>query len=105
MTATQGACGQTILIRDGNDLALAEERLHSPPLEDKAGNASYSFYAKGTADPKNLIFVEEGFSRPAIREISAVSAAVRGLQEGYKIHRICFPAELKDKIGKLYHRQ
>ena len=73
-------------------------------VEDKAGNASYSFYAKGTADSKNHIYVEDGFSRPAIREISSVSAAVRGLQEGYKIHRICFPAELKDEIARLYHK-
>lgn len=73
-------------------------------VEDNAGNAPYSFYAKETSDTKNLIFVEEGFSRPVIREISAVSSAVRGLQEGYRIHRICFPAELKDKIGKLYHK-
>lgn len=73
-------------------------------VEDTAGNAPYSFYTKDTSDAKNLIFVEEGFSRPAIREISAVSPAVRGLQEGYRIHRICFPAELKDKIGELYHK-
>lgn len=73
-------------------------------VEDKAGNAPYSFYSKDTSDPKNLIYVEDGFSRPVIREISAVSSAVRGLQEGYRIHRICFPAELKDKIGELYHR-
>lgn len=73
-------------------------------VEDEASNVPYSFYSKDTADPKNMIFVEDGFARPAIREISAVSAAVRGLQEGYRIHRICFPAELKDKIGELYHR-
>lgn len=72
-------------------------------VEDNAGNAPYSFYAKETSDAKNLIFVEDGFSRPVIREISAVSSAVRGLQEGYRIHRICFPAELKGKIGELYH--
>lgn len=72
-------------------------------VEDKAVNIPYSFYSKDASDLKNLIFVEEGFSRPAIREISAVSAAVRGLQEGYRIHRICFPAELKDKIVALYH--
>ena len=72
-------------------------------VEDKAGNAPYSFYSNRMSDIKDLIFVEEGFSRPAIREISAVSPAVRGLQEGYRIHRICFPAELKDKIGELYH--
>ncbi len=73
-------------------------------VEDKAGNAPYSFYSKETADAKNLIFVEDGFSRPVIREISAVSSAVRGLQEGYRIHRICFPAELKEQIGELYHK-
>ena len=73
-------------------------------VEDQAGNAPYSFYSKDTSEPKNLIYVEDGFSRPVIREISAVSSAVRGLQEGYRIHRICFPAELKDKIGKLYHK-
>ena len=74
-------------------------------VEDKAGNAPYSFYSKRNSDAKDVIFVEEGFSRPAVREISAVSPAVRGLQEGYSIHRICFPAELKDKIGKQYHKQ
>lgn len=73
-------------------------------VEDEAGNAPYSFYSKGRTDKKDLIFVEEGFSRPRIREISEVSPAVRGLQEGYRIHRICFPAELKDEIAELYHR-
>ncbi len=73
-------------------------------VEDEAGNVPYSFYSKDVNDPKNLIFVEEGFSRPAIREISAVSSAVRGLQEGYRIHRICFPAELKALVEELYHR-
>jgi uncharacterized protein len=71
-------------------------------VEDEAGGAPYSFYAGGD-DVKNSIFVEAGYSRPAIREIASVSAAVRGLQEGYRIHRICFPAELKDGIAKLYH--
>ena len=72
-------------------------------VEDEATNVPYSFYSQETADPKNLIFVEVGFSKPAIREISSVSAAVRGLQEGYRIHRICFPAELKEQVGALYH--
>ncbi len=72
-------------------------------VEDSAGNAPYSFYSKGSSEKKNLIFVEDGFSRPVIREISSVSSAIRGLQEGYRIHRICFPAELKERIGKLYH--
>ena len=74
-------------------------------VEDAAGNVPYSFYSKDTSDHKNLIFVEDGFSRPSIREISSVSSAVRGLQEGYRIHRICFPAELKDEIAELYHRK
>ncbi len=74
-------------------------------VEDKAMNAPYSFYARGSADPKDLIYVQDGYSRPEVREISAVSSAVRGLQEGYRIHRICFPAELKGEIGKLYHRE
>jgi uncharacterized protein len=73
-------------------------------IEDSAGNAPYSFYSKDAGRAKDLIYVEEGFSRPSMREISAVSPAVRGLQEGYRIHRICFPAELKDEIGKLYHQ-
>lgn len=72
-------------------------------VDDKSGDAPYHFYSREMADPKNLIYVEEGYSRPAIREISEVSAAVRGLQEGYRIHRVCFPPELKDQIAKLYH--
>ncbi|MGH7782883.1 MAG: HD domain-containing protein, partial [Candidatus Binatia bacterium] len=72
-------------------------------VEDGAGGAPYSFYTRGTGDPKNLIYIEDGFSRPVIREISEVSAAVRGLQEGYRIHRICFPPEVKDDIAVLYH--
>jgi uncharacterized protein len=72
-------------------------------IEDKAADVPYAFYSKTTEELKNLIFVEVGYSRSHIREISSVSPAVRGLQEGYRIHRICFPAELKDDIEKLYH--
>jgi HD superfamily phosphohydrolase len=72
-------------------------------IEDKAGDVALNFYTRDTANPKNLIYVEEGFSHPQIREISEVSSAVRGLQEGYRIHRVCFPAELRDEIAKLYH--
>ena len=72
-------------------------------VEDRAGDVPYYFYTKNAAEPKNLIYVEEGFSRPVIREISEVSAAVRGLQKGYQIHRVCFPPELKEEIAKLYH--
>ncbi len=71
--------------------------------EDRAGDVPYYFYTKERSEPKNLIYVEEGFSRPAIREISEVSAAVRGLQKEYKIHRVCFPPEAKAEIARLYH--
>lgn len=73
-------------------------------VEDRAGDVPHYFYTSDRAKPKNLIYVEDGFSRPRIREISEVSSAVRGLQAEYRIHRICFPAELKDEIANLYHR-
>jgi len=73
-------------------------------IEDRAGDVPYYFYTKTESEPKNLIYVEEGFSRPEIREISEISAAVRGLQKGYQMHRVCFPPELKEEIAKLYHR-
>lgn len=73
-------------------------------VEDKAGDVPYYFYTKKAGEPKNLIYVEEGFSNPQIREISEVSAAVRGLQKGYLMHRVCFPPELADEVTKVYHR-
>ena len=73
-------------------------------IEDKAGDVPYYFYTKRQSEPKNQIYVEEGFSRPEIKEISEISAAVRGLQKGYQMYRVCFPAELKEEIAKLYHR-
>ncbi len=72
-------------------------------VEDKAGDAPYSFYSRDPSKPKDLIFVEEGYARPSIREISEVSPAVRGLQEGYRIHRVCFPGEVKNEVAALYH--
>jgi len=70
-------------------------------VDDAGGGAPYSFYTHG-GSVKDQIFVEDGFSRPRIREISEVSAAVRGLQKGYRIHRICFPGEVQDEIEQLY---
>jgi hypothetical protein len=32
-----------------------------------------------------------------------VSDAVRGLR-GYRLHRVCFPPEVKDEIYEIYHR-
>jgi hypothetical protein len=73
-------------------------------VEDKAGDVDHYFYTSDPSNPKNLISVEDGFSKPSIREISEVSAAVRGLQKGYRIHRVAFPAELIGEISDLYHR-
>jgi HD superfamily phosphohydrolase len=72
-------------------------------VDDGGGDAAYHFYTRRSDNPKELIFVEDGFARPAIREISEVSAAVRGLQTGYRIQRICFPSELKNEIAASYH--
>jgi HD superfamily phosphohydrolase len=72
-------------------------------VNDTGGDAPYYFYTRASDKPKDLIFVEDGYARPAIREISEVSAAVRGLQKGYRIHRICFPSELTDEIAAFYH--
>jgi hypothetical protein len=72
--------------------------------EDTAGDVPYYFYNKETTAPNKLIYVADGFSRPSIREISEISAAVRGLQRGYQIHRVCFPPEVKNEIAKLYHQ-
>jgi HD superfamily phosphohydrolase len=71
-------------------------------IEDTAGNDAHFFYSSGLGRPKDLIYVEEGFSRPKLREISEVSAAVRGLQKGFRVDRICFPAEARERIEKLY---
>ncbi|MFL6467467.1 MAG: HD domain-containing protein [Pyrinomonadaceae bacterium] len=73
-------------------------------FEDTGGDMVHSFYAPDNSIPKDLIFIEDGFSRSEIREISEVSSAVRGLQKGYRIHRLCFPAEFKNEVAELYHR-
>lgn len=87
--------------------ALVEKRGFDPDyyfVEDKAGDIEHYFYPSAASESKNLIYVEYGFARPVIREISEVSAAVRGLQQGYRIHRIAFPAELAAEVAELYHR-
>jgi uncharacterized protein len=73
-------------------------------IEDKAGDVPHYFYTRDAAKPKDQIYVEDGFSRPEIREISEVSAAVRGLQKGYRIHRLSFPDEVKDRLAEIYHQ-
>lgn len=73
-------------------------------IEDKGGDVPHYFYTRDETRPKDQIYVEVGFSRPEIREISEVSSAVRGLQQGYRMHRLCFPGEAADKITELYRR-
>jgi len=73
-------------------------------FEDTGGGTTHSFYAPNDSATRDQIFVEDGFSRPQIREISEVSSAVRGLQKGYRIHRLCFPSELTGQVAALYHK-
>ncbi len=70
--------------------------------EDRTGNDSHFFYSSDLGKPKDLIYVEDGFSRPELREISEVSSAIRGLQKGFRVDRICFPAEAREPIEQLY---
>ena len=71
-------------------------------IEDRASDVPYyDYYTAGGVEPH--IYVEDGYARPVIREISEVSEVVRGLGRGYELHRICFPAEVKDEVYRLYH--
>ena len=73
-------------------------------IEDRASDVPYyNYYTAEGAEPKTRIYVEDGYSRPQIREISEVSKVVRGLQQGYELHRVCFPAEVKEDVYALYH--
>src|SRR5438270_304020 len=72
-------------------------------IEDHAGDVPYyNYYTAEGAEPKARIYVEDGYARPVIREISEVSEAVRGLQR-YQLNRVCFPPEVKESIYNLYH--
>src|SRR6266568_5461187 len=73
-------------------------------IEDHAGDVPYyNYYTVEGAEPRSRIYVEDGYAHPQIREISEVSEAVRGLQLGYQLHRVCFPPEVKEEIYRLYH--
>jgi HD superfamily phosphohydrolase len=73
-------------------------------IEDQAGDVPYyNYYTASGSDAKAHIYVEDGYARPRVREISEVSEAVRGLQQGYELHRVCFPPEVKAEIYTLYH--
>ncbi len=73
-------------------------------VEDRASDVPYyNYYTVDGAEPKSRIYVEEGYARPQVREISEISEVVRGLQQGYELHRICFPGEVKEQVYTLYH--
>jgi len=73
-------------------------------IEDHAGDVPYyNYYTVEGAEPRTRIYVEDGYAHPQIREISEVSDAVRGLQRGYQLHRVCFPPEVKEEVYRLYH--
>ncbi|MFS8084206.1 MAG: HD domain-containing protein [Acidobacteriota bacterium] len=73
-------------------------------IEDRATDVPYyGYYTAEGVEPRTRIYVEDGYAHPQIREISEVSEAVRGLRRGYELHRVCFPAEVKDEVYRLYH--
>jgi uncharacterized protein len=73
-------------------------------IEDRASDVPYYGYYTGEGvEPRTRIYVEDGYAHPRIREISEVSDVVRGLRRGYELHRVCFPAEVKDEVYRLYH--
>jgi HD superfamily phosphohydrolase len=73
-------------------------------IEDRASDVPYyNYYTAEGAEPKSRIYVEDGYARPRIREITEISDVVRGLQRGYELHRVCFPAEIKTEVYNLYH--
>jgi uncharacterized protein len=73
-------------------------------IEDRASDVPYyGYYTPQGVEPRTRIYVEDGYAHPRLREISEVSEAVRGLGRGYELHRICFPAEVKEKVYRLYH--
>src|SRR6267378_1100196 len=73
-------------------------------VEDRASDVPYyGYYTAEGVEPRTRIYVEDGYARPQIREISEVSEAVRSLGRGYELHRICFPAEVKEEVYRLYH--
>ncbi len=73
-------------------------------IEDRASDVPYyGYYTPEGVEPRTRIYVEDGYAHPRLREISEVSEAVRGLGHGYELHRICFPAEVKEGVYRLYH--
>jgi len=73
-------------------------------IEDRASDVPYyNYYSAKASEPKTRIYVENGYARPEVCEISEISNVVRGLQHGYELHRVCFPPEVKSQVYDLYH--
>ena len=73
-------------------------------IEDRASDVPYyNYYTAEGVEPKTRIYVEDGYARPRIREISEISEVVRGLQRGYELHRVCFPSEVRNEVYALHH--
>ena len=74
-------------------------------IEDRASDVPYyNYYTAEGANRRRTSTLKTVMPRRALREISEVSDVVRGLQRGYELHRVCFPAEVKDEVYELYHR-
>jgi HD superfamily phosphohydrolase len=70
-------------------------------IMDRAADVPYyGYYSPVGIDPKSLIYIETGGPKSTIREISEVSEVVRGMR-GYRIDRVCFPAEVNDEMSQL----
>jgi HD superfamily phosphohydrolase len=68
---------------------------------DKASDIPYyGYYLPGIREPDGQIYIETPGPQSVVKEISEISAVVRGMK-GYKIERICYPAELMGDIGRL----
>ena len=70
-------------------------------LMDRATDVPYyGYYSPTSTDPSGLVYVETGEAHAPIREISEISELVRGMR-GYRIDRVCFPAEVAEKMSVL----
>jgi len=69
---------------------------------DRASDVPYyGYYSPVGVDPGKLIYIEWGWPQSSIQEISKISGVVRGMR-GYRIDRVCFPAEaMEEMIGLL----
>jgi hypothetical protein len=69
-------------------------------VTDRASDVPYyGDYSPVGVDPKSLIYIEPVSGSP-MREISEASEVVRGMR-GYRIDRVCVPAEVAHEISQL----